>query len=334
MSEKLTLRTIARKAGVSATTVSRALGNREGINPETRKKILSIANELGYTPNHLARSLKVGKTKTVGVIVSDISNPFFSVVIDGIEKTFREKGYSILLCDSDEDVRLESKATETLLQRRVDGVIITPVDESTFSARFCILQKAGIPCVLLARYVKGLPVSYVVADDVLGGFIATEHLIQKGHKKILYLAGPSHLTTSQERLEGYRKALNRYRLKEVGCLIQFTKAKMEDGYQVVKKFLDRQMEFTAIASFNDYLAFGALRALRERNLKIPEDVAVVGYDDVEFAEIALVPLTTVRISGSELGNRAAKLLLSYLKGKVEKPQKVIIMPELILREST
>ena len=109
---------------------------------------------------------------------------------------------------------------------------------------------------------------------------------------------------------------------------------MEDGCQVVKKFLDRQMEFTAISSFNDYLAFGALRAPRERNLKIPEDVAVVGYDDVEFAEIALVPLTTVRISGSELGNRAAKLLLSYLKGKVEKPQKVIIMPELILREST
>ncbi len=118
-----------------------------------------------------------------------------------------------MLCDSDEDVHLESKATETLLQRGVDGVIITLVDESTFPARFCTLQKAGIPYVLLARYVKGLPVSYVVADDVLGGFIATEYLIQKGHKKILYLAGPPHLTTSQERLKGYRKALNRYRLK-------------------------------------------------------------------------------------------------------------------------
>ncbi|WP_369018255.1 LacI family DNA-binding transcriptional regulator [Thermatribacter velox] len=310
------------------------LNNRYDVSQETRKRILAIIEELGYAPNHLARSLRMGQTKTIGVVISDVSNPFFGSVISGIENILREEGYCVLLYNANEDAQREEEVFKVLLERRVDGVIITPVDESNFSALLSLLQKANIPCVFLARYAKNIPVSYVIADDLLGSFLATEHLLKKGHKRILYLGGPPFLTTSQERIQGYKKALEQYGLPSDENLIKPSRAKMEDGYKIVKEALFQKLEFTAIASFNDYLAFGALRALRENGLSVPRDVAVVGYDDVEFASISWVPLTTVRMPKYELGVEAAKILLSHIRGEAESIKKVVLKPKLIVRSST
>jgi LacI family transcriptional regulator len=303
------------------------------VSEETRKRVLAIAEELGYTPNHLAKSLRTGKTKTIGIVVSDISNPFFGTVIRGIGDVLRREGYHILLCDSNEDPHLEEETFMVLLKRRVDGMIVTTTDENNLLRILPSFQKVDIPCVLLARYARGSPISYVAVDDVFGSFTATEYLIQKGHKRILYLAGPPHLTVSQERLNGYVEALKKHGIEEDGSLIRFTKAKMEDGYEVVKSVLSQELHFTAIGTFNDYLAFGAMRALQERGLRIPDDIAVVGYDDVEFSAVSWVPLTTVRIPRYELGIEAARLLLSHIKGETTRVEEILLKPELVIRGS-
>lgn len=332
--KRVTLKTIASRAGVSTVTVSRALNSRYDVSEETRRKILAIAKELGYTPNHLAKSLKSGRTKTVGVIVSDISNPFFGTAIRGMVEALRKKKCHILLCDSSEDPSLEEESFQVLLERRVDGIIVTTSSEENLRKFLPIFAQENIPCVLLARRIKGISISFVTVDDVFGSFAAVEHLIRKGHKRILYMAGPFDLTTSKDRLQGYTEALKKYGIERDDNLIHFTKAKMEDGYAVVKEALRKGFEFTAIATFNDYLAFGALRALLEEDLKVPDDVSIVGYDDVEFAAISWVPLTTVRIPKYELGVEAAKILLSHIRKEVEEIQEVVLKPELIVRNST
>ena len=331
---KVTLATIAKKAGFSTITVSRALNNKPDINTQTKEKILTIAKELGYTPNLLAKSLKAGKTRTIGVIVSDISNPFFSLVIKGIEDFLRKKGYSFILGNSDEDYKRETEAIRLMIQKRVDGILITPVEKETPDLTY--LTKRSIPCVLVARFVRGTNLNYVVSNDMLGSLLATEHLIHLGHRRILYLAGPVYVTTTQERLDGYKNALEKNGIAINPELIQYTNAKMEDGYNLIRKAISKNLQFTAVSTFNDYLAAGTIKALQELNMKIPEDIAIIGYDDIEFASLFAVPLSTVRIPCYELGFRAAEILIHNIENSSEssKPQGVVLNPELIIRNST
>lgn len=331
---RVTQKVIAKMAGVSVNTVSRALNNKPDVNAETKHRILKIVKEMGYTPNLVARSLKTGETRTIGVIVSDITNPFFSLVIHGIEDKVQKKGYSIILCNANENYVREEKAMKLLVQKRVDGILVTPVEKKTRDIFY--LQEMKVPFVLVARHLKIPDLSYVVADDVLGGFLATEHLIKKGHRKIMYVAGPSHVTTVQERLNGYKKALAQYGIRFEEELVRFTNAKSEDGYRVMKDVLSKRLDFTAIGVFNDYLALGMMKAVRERGLRIPDDVAIVGYDDIEFASLAVVPLSSVRIPKYELGYKAAEILLNQLSKKHirSEPQQIAIEPKLVIRSST
>ncbi len=335
MALRVTQKVIAKIAGVSVNTVSRALNDKPDVNRETKNKILELAKEFRYTPDLLAKGLKVGETKSIGVVLSDISNPFFSGVIQGIEGAAQKKDYSIIVCNSNEEYEREEKSIRLLIQKRVDGVLITLVGRKTLDISY--LKDMNVPFVLIARRI-GIPeVSYVVADDVLGGFLATEHLIKRGHKKILYITASPYVTTTQDRLAGYRKALSQYEIKFDENLVEFTNAKIEDAYKLMKSLLGRdKLGFTAVATFNDYLALGVIKALYEKGLKVPDDLALVGYDDIEFAALTVVPLTTICMPKYELGKKAVEILLEQLleKSDVSKPQHIIMKPYLVVRESS
>lgn len=219
-----------------------------------------------------------------------------------------------------------------MLAEQVDGLLITPVQ--TGKKTIEELKKSGLPFALLGRHFDDLEADYVVTDDIQGGFLATEHLIKLGHKKIAMVNGPLHISSAKERFRGYKKALDRYRIKLDESLVSVGAITTEDGYKVTESLLNQRPRPTAIFAYSDFVAFGVLRAIREARLSIPEDVAVIGYDDVEFSSCLEIPLTTVRIPKKELGRKAASLLLDKIRGKVTGKQALLIAVELIYREST
>jgi len=329
---KVTERVIAEMAGVSVNTVSRALNNKPDVSSITRKRVLKIAKKLGYVPNLLAKSLKSGESKTIGVVVSNLFNPFFNPVIHGIDEKLREKGYNIIICNSDGDYRREEEAIATLIQKRVDGVVVTPVGKRSLNISY--LQKARVTFVLMMSHFKATDTDYVGFDDKIGAFLATQHLIEKRHKRILYLGGPPYFSLARDRVHGHKKALVAHGIKVNQKLLKAVSPKLEGGYRVVKKILSEGLDFTAIATFNDYLALGAMKAIFERNLKIPDDIAIVGYDDIEFASLSIVPLTTIRLPKYLLGSKTAGVLLTKMTKKGTKSQHILLKPQLVVRDST
>lgn len=328
----VTLRDIAKEAGVSTTTISRALNNKPDVSSKTKDKIIKIAKNLGYTPNLLAKSLRSKKSKTIGVVLADISNPFFSAVAKGVENAARKKSYSIILCNTDEEYEKEEEALQVLVEKRVDGLLITPVQKEYKD--ILRIKEQKIPLVLVGRHFDTIGTNSVVSDDSLGGFLATEYLIKKGHRKILYISGPLHISSASERLNGYKEALKKYKISFKKKLVRGYTAKMDEAYMLMEKLLKEKLDFTAIFTFSDFLAFGIMKALREEKLKIPDDVAVVGYDDIEFSSILEIPLTTVHMPKYRLGMEGTNMLIDEIEGKNSgKPQKLVIKPELIVRES-
>jgi len=330
----LTLRDIAKKAGVSITTVSRALNNKPDVSSKTKDKILSIVKKSGYTPNLLAKSLRCQKSKTIGVVLADISNPFFAAIAKGIEDTAHKRGYSIILVNTDEEYEKEKEALRVLVEKRVDGFLITPVQKEYKD--ILRIKERRIPLVLLARHFDAIETNSVVNDDELGGFLATEYLIQKGHKRILYISGPLYNSSALERLNGYKRALKEHQIQFEEKLVRGYTAKMGKVYTLMKEIVKEKLNFTAIFTFSDFLALGVMKAIREEKLKIPDDVAVVGYDDIEFASFLETPLTTVHMRKYRLGMEGTNILIDEIEGKKvgEKPNTLTIKPELIVRKST
>lgn len=322
---------MAKVSGFSKSTVSRVLRNEANVNPRTKKKIEEAAQRLGYTPNAVARSLRSRKTTTIGVIIADICNPFFSSVVRGIEDTARKKGYNIILCNTDGKYEREKEALETLVQKRVDGLLIAPVQKKLDD--LLELKRKKIPFVLIGRHFDPLETDHVITDDVKGAFMATEYLIKKGHKKILMINGPSYISSARERMMGYKKALVENNIKFDAKLLKEGALKMEDGYRTIKKAILSKLNFTAVFAYSDLVAFGVIKALKEQGYKIPDETAVVGYDNIDFGFSAELPLTTVRIPKYRLGSEGMKLLHRRIDEKVNKPQKVILDTKLIIRES-
>lgn len=322
---------MAKVSGFSKSTVSRVLRNEANVNPRTKKKIEEAAQRLGYTPNAVARSLRSRKTTTIGVIIADICNPFFPSVVRGIEDTARKKGYNIILCNTDGKYEREKEALETLVQKRVDGLLIAPVQKKLDD--FLELKRKKIPFVLIGRHFDPLETDHVITDDVKGAFMATEYLIKKGHKKILMINGPSYISSAIERMMGYKKALVENNIKFDAKLLKEGALKMEDGYRTIKKAILSKLNFTAVFAYSDLVAFGVIKALKEQGYKIPDETAVVGYDNIDFGFSAELPLTTVRISKYRLGSEGMKLLHRRIDEKVNKPQKMILDTKLIIRES-
>jgi LacI family transcriptional regulator len=325
----ITLKMVAERAGVSVNTVSRAINNKSDINEETKKRVLKVAQELGYVQNATAVALRTKKTRTLGVVIADNRNPFYAEVLNGIEEAAREKNYHIILANTQRDYQKEEEAINLLLAKRVDGLLITPVQDRNDDIKKLI--EANIPFVIVGRDFENIEVDAVYNDEVKGGFFATEYLIKKGHKRIAFINGFLHKSPAQGRLEGYKKALKEHGIPLDDMMVSVGDIDVEDGYERTKQMLEKNLDFTAIFAYNDMMAFGAMQAVKEKGLRIPEDIGLVGYDDIPFSSLISPSLSTIRLKKQELGAESVKLLLSRINGSREKMKKIMLNVELIVR---
>lgn len=325
----ITLKMVAERAGVSVNTASRAINNKSDINEETKKRVLKVAQELGYVQNATAVALRTKKTRTLGVVIADNRNPFYAEVLNGIEEAAREKNYHIILANTQRDYQKEEEAINLLLAKRVDGLLITPVQDRNDDIKKLI--EANIPFVIVGRDFENIEVDAVYNDEVKGGFFATEYLIKKGHKRIAFINGFLHKSPAQGRLEGYKKALKEHGIPLDDMMVSVGDIDVEDGYERTKQMLEKNLDFTAIFAYNDMMAFGAMQAVKEKGLRIPEDIGLVGYDDIPFSSLISPSLSTIRLKKQELGAESVKLLLSRINGSREKMKKIMLNVELIVR---
>lgn len=326
------MRDVAERASVSVTTVSHVINQSRPVSDELRGRVLAAMEELGYQPNTLARSLRRGETHTIGIIIPDSANPFFAEVARGIENTSFEHGYSVILCNTDNDLERESLYTDVLVKKQVDGILFVAAGLSAENIQ--ALQKRGIPLVIVDRQVSGVEVDSVLTDNVQGGLLATRHLIELGHNRIGCIVGPSDLTPSAARITGYQQALNEAGISYDEALIVKGDFQYESGFEAANKLLSMDDSPTAIFAFNDLMAVGALSNALERGLEIPTDLSVVGFDDVRPALYANPPITTVRQPKYEIGVLATQMLLERMHDPTLPPRTHVLETQLVIRHST
>jgi LacI family transcriptional regulator len=336
MRNKITIKDIAKIAHVSNTTVSRALNNQSRIRNETKERILSIAKELSYRPDFIARSLVMKRTKTLGLVITTIANPFYTELAQGIEATARKLGYNIILCSTQSDLGTERLDIEMLRSKGVDGIILTSAHMG--DPNIVELAEEGFPIVLVNRrtydpMVRGL-VDYVGIDNIQGGFWAVEHLIKLGHRRIGIIGGSSESSVGFERLEGGKRALTAYGLKQIDDYFLEGDFLKESGYRGGMKFIKMADPPTAVFAANDYMALGTYQAVMEEGLKVPEEIAIVGFNDIEFTSMKGIELTTIGQKKYEMGALSVENLVEKIEGrKVHPPQEIILKPELIIRRT-
>lgn len=330
MMSYVTLKEVARRAGVSLATASRAINNRGDVDQSTRRKVLEAAKALSYTPNPLARGLLSGTTKTIGVLVTTIQNPFYAAVVTGIEKILAAEGYTIVLCNTHEDPAAEQDALRILLARRVDGLIVAPVQSRREGLEPLLASK--VPFVFVARNVSGIDADFVVADDEAVGRLAAEHLIAKGHRRILFLNSWRN-SSAELRQRGYEESLKAHGIPvEAGYIRTIHYGTRAE--EAISAALDEGLRPTAVFCFCDDMAIGVLRALAARGIRVPEEMAVVSCDNLAYTGLLQPPLTTVDIPEFEMGVDAAKILLTKIKRRKKKTTQIVLEPRLIERAST
>jgi LacI family transcriptional regulator len=327
-----TMRDVAERAGVSVTSVSHVINETRPVSYELRERVLAAMEELGYQPNRLARSLRSGKTQTIGMIVPDSADPFFAEVARGIEDTAFENGYSLILCNSDANLGKEAFYTDVLVEKQVDGILFLAAGLST--ERILDLQQRGMPVVVVDRELPGAHVDLVVTDNAGGGWSATRHLIDLGHRRIGYITAPSDLTLSEYRSTGYRKALEEAGIAADENLVVRGDFDFKSGYRAARQLLANDKQPTAIFASNDIMAIGAICAAVESGLQVPQDLSVVGYDDIPLASYSNPPLTTIAQPNYDMGVRAASLLLERLHDPGRPSQRIVLDVELRIRRST
>jgi len=303
----VTIKDVAREAGVNVSTASRALSGSYGVHKATREKIARIAKKLQYFPNSIAKGLVTGSSKTLGLLISDIRNPFFAEVARGVEDAAQAAGFQVFLCNSDLDSAKQMAYFQVLRSRRVDGVIMNSISNLS-AAQQHELAEAGIPVVLLNRP-PGVQAAFstVAADNFRGGCLVGQYLAGLGHRSIGHITGPrSHGNLSQRR-RGFLKALQR---RQVSVSTLYGHQSYDGGFELAQKLLGQCPAVTAIFAANNIMAFGALRALRAMGLEAPGDISIVGFDDLELAGIITPPLTTVRQPKYEMGQAAVQVLLA------------------------
>ena len=330
-----TLRDVARHAGVHPATASRALNprTRRLVNDETAERVREVAERLGYRPNPLARSLKTSRSASIGVVIPDITNPLFPPIVRGVEDGLLPAGYNAWIVNTDNDGDRESALVSSLRSRQVDGLIV-----ATARLRHPLIEELvaeNFPLVLVNRRIESPNVPTVSGDDVRGVFQAVRHLTDLGHERIAHLAGPQWTSTGQGRLRAYREALDDLGLAAEPDLVAYADAWSEvEGAQAMARLLDKGVPFTAVLAGNDLLALGCYDVMHERGLACPDDVSVVGFNDMPFIDKLRPPLTTVHIPHYQIGTEAARLLLE----RVDHPDTVvksILLPlTMVERQST
>jgi LacI family transcriptional regulator len=328
-----TLHEVARRAGVSAMTVSRVVNGRGSVDSETRQRVEEAIQALDYVPNRIARGLISQKTQTIGIIVPDIVNPFFAPVVRGAESAARKAGYRVLLCNSEGDLRLEREYIEDLVAHRVEGLLLTPASDRSRSSILSLLR-GGFPLVLIDRALPDADCDLIVSDNAQGARRLIEHLIAIGHREIAHVSDAEDTSTGRERLRGYREALEAAGIPFQPELVIRTTVDRIGGYRAAQEILARDPLPTAIFAVNNMTAVGTMEALRERSLSVPKDMGLVCFDDVEHLAV-LSPILTVIDQPAEIfGSLGVQLLLERMTGKANsRPRRIILQTDLIVRQS-
>lgn len=330
------MKDIAKDLGVSVITVSKVLRNHPDISEATRERVLKRMRELNYQPNLAARALVTGRTFCIGFIVPDLVHPFFAQVAKGLSGFLRDRNYGLLLASSEEDPHLEKQEIEQMLARNVDALIVASAQLTVGSFRR--IEENETPYVLIDRKFLGLPANFVGIDDQRAGLIATEHLISTGCRRIAHIHG-SQVSTAMERAAGYRRALAAHGLESHESLIAYEDKSDEsgdlNGYRAMQRLLALNPRPDGVFCYNDPAAMGAMQAILEAGLRIPDDIAVMGCGNVLYASALRVPLSTVDQGSAEIGSQAGQLALALIESKKPRtPETILLEPRLVVRAST
>ena len=338
MGTAATLEDVARKAGISVATAGRALGGYGKVAPTTRERVIEAARRLNYHANALARGMKQRSSFTIGVIVGNICNPFFSTIIRAIEATVVRHGYNVFVCDTDENVDKELAHAKALFEHRVDGMIVSTTAREDGKRCRAVTEIYGhrVPTVFIDRSVEGAKLPTVHTDNVAAAQEATTHLIKEGHRRIGVVVGRRTLDTMKRRVEGYRKALLAHRIKfDPALVIDGRDVGVEGGYNAAKELLDRRLRPTALLVMNNLLTLGTLNLIREKGLEMAKDIALVGWDDFDAARHLATPLTMIDQPAYSIGSIAAEQLMKMLSNQPCDPSlHIALKAQLIIRESS
>jgi LacI family fructose operon transcriptional repressor len=324
------IKDVAKAAGVSTATVSRALSNGEHVRPEVRERVIQAVEQLGYRPNRLARGLRSQQTATIGLIVSDIRNPFFTAVSRAVEDTVHAQGYSLFLCNTDENPEKEALYLNLMRDENVAGVIFSPTRQT--AAQFASFH-LDFPTVIVDRSIGDADVDAVLLDNVDSAYRLTMHLLEQGYRNIAALCGEMS-TTGRERESGYQKALRAYGLSAGADHVKFVLPKVEEGYATTLKLIDSTQRPDALLTTNSLLAAGAFQAIRERHLTIPDDIALVTFDETTWAALVQPAITLIDQPTDEIGRTAAELLLQRIADPSRSTRHVILKGRLLVRGSS
>ncbi len=334
MEPRLTSRQLAAKLGIAQSTVSMALSGHSSISKKTRKKVLDAARKHGYTPNLVARAMRMGSSKLIGFIGPDIGLTYFSEILHAVEKTARAQGFNCLIAQNHSTPEIMESVLQTLLGQRVDGLVIIPLNEVEQTSLYQDLTARGVNFVLVDNEIKGVAASYISSDNLACGRLAAEHLLTLGHTRIAWLRGYPHATTARLREEGFRTAFADAGLQPDERLIVDSNFGFSAGEASMQKLLESGVKFSAVATAADTTAAGAMRALKAAGLRIPDDISVVGCSNLEFSSLITPPLTTIDQNTMEIGRRAAETLIAMTTVKHQAPTRILVTPTLLAREST
>jgi LacI family transcriptional regulator len=335
--KKVTIHDLARELNIAASTVSRALNNSVRISEVTRKAVTKAAKDLGYQPHRIAAALRNGKSNIIGVIIPTADRNFFGAIVRGIEEIAMKANYQVMICQTYEDPIKEAAAVEVLLNSEVDGILATLSKRTLNFNHFYKAKSKAIPVILFDRSNDDLELSSVVIDDFLGGYKATEHLIQQGCHRIAHFTNFQKINIYKERLRGYRSALETYGLEYKDELVVESDMQLIDGRLSMEKLLTLSDVPDAIFSSSDLAAMGALQVLKEHKIKVPEQVAIVGFSNEPFTMFSDPPLSSVDQHCTRMGNTASEIFLEEVKASINDkfiPKKIELMPELIIRGSS
>jgi LacI family transcriptional regulator len=329
----VTLKDVARRSGVSAMTVSRVINGGQRVSPETRQRVEQAIAELGYVPSRVARGLIRQKTHTLALIVPDVANPFFTLIVRGAEDVARRADYRVILCDTRTDLAIEREVIEEMIAHRVEGIAIAPVSDRSRS-HLRRLSRYGVPFVLIDRTVPGVDCDVVVGDNAGGARQLLEHLIGLGHRRIGLIVESDEVSTARDRREGYEDAIRAAGLGVDPNLIVHTTVDPGGGFEGMRRLLELEKPPTAVFTVNNLVALGAIEAVRAAGLEVPDDIALVCFDDIEYAS-RLYPFLTVMAQPAEtLGTLGTQLLLDRVEGRAEGRGRLVVLPaEFLVRRS-
>jgi DNA-binding LacI/PurR family transcriptional regulator len=327
------MKEVARIAGVSLGTVSHVLNGSAAVREPLRRRVMDAVDALGYQPSQLARGLRRDKTNMIGMIIPDVTNPFFPAVVRGAEDVAFENGYRLILCNTDNDHAKELVHLNELRTYLPSGLIVIPSSFSDLTAQAASYRKSGTAVVCVDRLPRDWKGDSVTADNEHGSYEATSYILRQGHKRLAIITGPRHLTNAQQRLGGFKRALHEKSLHIGPEYIQETSFDQHGGHAKTMLLLRMIPRPTVIFAGNDMIAFGALRAFREAGLRCPEDISLIGFDNLDLAEMTTPPLSSVSQPGYQMGSTAARLLIDRVRGDHAPPRHVVIQTALKIRDS-